>query len=219
MTIIDLQNCLTTLSKKRPFFVSEADFQHCLALELENYGYTVFLEFPITIGTKKNEYIDLIVWDNKKKTYHPIELKYKTIRAQCQGSPFYNPFLLKTHSARPINRYLFWKDVFRIEQIKNQLSCSRGFVVFLTNDNNYWTPLSGTGNIDALFRLHSSICVQSVCWQNTPSAPNYQTGTVVYHSFSLLRPYTVPNWLLYSNSRMVNAGGANSIFKSLTIEV
>ena len=217
MTIADIHHCLHTLSQKRPFFVSEADFQHCFALELENYGFSVFLEFPIThVGTKKVSYIDLVVWDNDGKTCHPIEFKYKTKAVQCYGLPIHNPFPLKTHSATDINRYLFWKDVFRIEQIMHPLHSNRGYVIFLTNDDNYWTP-SGANTIDALFRLHSSMRVQSVYWQNTDLAPSYLAGTVLYPSFTLSRPYIVPQWIDYSKG--FSQTKINSTFKSLTIEV
>lgn len=218
MKITNVQACLTSLSRKRTFFVSEADFQHCFARELESFGYTVFLEYPLVFpGTNKMAYIDIMVWDADNQTCHPIELKYKTKKDTCKGIPFHHAFQLKSHSASDINRYLFWKDVFRLERIKQNNSFGQGFAIFLTNDDNYWTPSVSKSPIDALFRLDTSNLVQSVSWQNTKDAPDYKAGNVLYSAFSLRRPYIIPKWKLYSTR--YSTKNASNCFKSLTIEV
>lgn len=199
MNIYDINTCLSSLSHYRPFFVSEADFQHCFALELRKRNFDVFLEFPISLtGTKRTVYLDLLVLDHKNNTLHPIELKFKTKRDYCHGLAIQPQFQLKTHSAADINRYLVWKDVNRIELIKKQYNYGQGFVIMLTNDEQYWTPASGPGVIDASFRLHPKQHVQSILWQNNSSPNIYKCGTATYPGFTLMNSYIVPQWIFYS---------------------
>lgn len=72
MNVSLLSAIISQLAQTRPFFYSEADFQHYLAMALRCAGYKVFLEYPVA-----KYYIDIIVEDNGM--YYPIELKYKTI--------------------------------------------------------------------------------------------------------------------------------------------
>ena len=47
--------------------------------------------------------------------------------------------LLKNQAAQNINRYSFWKDVYRIEKIKRSFhpNVIAGFSIFVTNDESY----------------------------------------------------------------------------------
>lgn len=150
-----LKGIISNLANLRAFFCSEADFQHSIALALASPTRKVYLEYPI-IGVG---HVDIIVEENG--LYYPIELKYKTKVDHCQG--ILGNIDLMAHGAHNINRYLFWKDVSRIEVLK-QLFPERiveGYVIMLTNDPLYWNrpmkkpkPSKKTVN-DWLFRIHS----------------------------------------------------------------
>lgn len=79
-----LFSTLTTLSKKRPVFHSEADFQHALAWEIhKNYSQSnLRLEYNPTIS-EGNMYLD--IWVTHPNGYPTaIELKYITKKVSLQ---------------------------------------------------------------------------------------------------------------------------------------
>ena len=103
---------------------------------------------------------------NEEGLLYPIELKYKTKSLACHG--LLGIHKLRTHSANDINRFLYWKDVERLERLKQITDdkISKGFVIMLTNDEKYWlAPKSSSQTpnpIDRLFRIHPNITVQHV---------------------------------------------------------
>jgi hypothetical protein len=139
-------------------FYNERDLQMNLAnfLRGRNYYDNVFLEYslPEHIGfvgeegileseadLDSNIRIDIVV--EKGGKYTPIELKYKTKSTEgdtiVRFGKLIKAKLLKDQWAQNINRYLFWKDVERIETIKKhfQPNIVAGFCIFMTNDENY----------------------------------------------------------------------------------
>ena len=127
-------------------FFSEADFQHSLAFEIdkrlkqESIDATVFLEVPFL---ESREHIDVLI-KNKNKIV-PIEVKYKTKKKQIE-SPFGTTIQLADQSAHPDGRFLFLKDISRLERIKELYKSNEveGFAVFLTNDGAYLRQASGS---------------------------------------------------------------------------
>ena len=157
MTIAEkIKITLLELSKTRPIFHSEADFQFALALKLKEKDFDIRLEKPYLLNNKKLR-LDIEI-HNKKFEKYAIELKYKTKKLLTD----YNneEFNLKSHYAQNDGAFLFWKDVYRINQlIKNdkQLNFKSGFVIFLTNDNRYYeSDEEGNKNIIELLVDHSS---------------------------------------------------------------
>ena len=122
------------------------------------------MEYPVRINNSIF-HIDLIV-RNEEGLLYPIELKYKTKSLACHG--LLGIHKLRTHSANDINRFLYWKDVERLERLKQITDdkISKGFVIMLTNDEKYWlAPKSSSQTpnpIDRLFRIHPNITVQHV---------------------------------------------------------
>ena len=88
MVIDKIQEAFNNLKAQNRFFVSEADFQHALAMELEKYfPDNVYCEFPAYVKYKDNEeqkliHIDILVQDGND--LYPIELKYKTRKIQSK---------------------------------------------------------------------------------------------------------------------------------------
>lgn len=214
MTTAKLNRIVQSLAINRPFFYSEADFQHSLALELERQGYNVYLEYPIN-----GEHIDIII--EKDGWYYPIELKYKTKAFSCPGL-FGTTYSLKNQHARDLGRYDYWKDVRRIEDLKIAHDIIReGYAIILTNDSEYWTATT-KATIDSSFKIHPGMCVQDVFWNNVPAKaknnPNYVIKSSTYYGFSLSKQYLVSNWIDYSTMKDSVTNELHT-FKFLTISI
>ncbi len=125
-----IDNFLNSLS--RPFH-SEADLQHELAIFLrDKLNAKIRLEKPMGKDQHKGN-IDLFIDYDAKKI--GIELKYKTqILSRKTQEECFN---LKQHSAHPLGRYDFYKDISRLENWINKKEINHGFAIFLTNDGNY----------------------------------------------------------------------------------
>ena len=84
--------------------------------------------------------IDIDIVIEKDKLFYPIELKYKIKQEEVKFNRFGEDtsYLLKEHSRIPMNKYDFWKDVARLEFLKESFNnVVGGLCVFLTNNKNY----------------------------------------------------------------------------------
>lgn len=117
-------------------FISETDLQLSLAQILKrNSCKKVTLEYQINIDNK-NKYVDIYCEYNRVNYF--IELKYKTKEIKNKKfTRFGIEFYLKNHNAYTDNRYLIYKDIHRLECLVKQHSNSVGYVLFLTNIDNY----------------------------------------------------------------------------------
>jgi hypothetical protein len=161
-----ISSIITSLSKKRPIFHSEADFQHALAwdLHLNDSEASIRLEHRKKLQTE-NAYIDLTATVKERKI--AIELKYKTSRLKTTING--EIFDLAAQGAQDVATRLFWDDVSRLEQLTNLEKNSLGYAVFLTNDSSYWTD-SGRSNTNAnAYRLYEGRTVKNqLAWgENT----------------------------------------------------
>ena len=145
---------------KEPFY-NECEFQMYLALFLKEKGYKIFLEYSVPIDCEtlqeemkrrekigeslpfsNREKIDIDIVIEKDNFFYPIELKYKTKSIQIDlkrfGEDLKDSKFLKDQGAIPRGRYDFWKDVARLEFIKESFKpkICKGFCVFLTNEKN-----------------------------------------------------------------------------------
>lgn len=112
-------------------FVSEADFQFCLAQKLaQKIGSDkIILEYP-----ENNKYVDLLCKFNDYTYY--LELKYKT--DELKFLRYKQKINLKIQSAQNDNRYLLYKDIERLEGFIKDKDKAVGISLFVTNDKNYW---------------------------------------------------------------------------------
>lgn len=158
---LEIEDVLESLSKKRPLFHYETDFQFSLAWEIKNiFGEDVEVRLEYFIGEDKKgnrQYIDILVMDKRKKKCIPIELKYKT-RQESDGNFNHEgievkgeTFVLKNQSADNDGRYLIYKDIERIQNLINgkiddnskkcynldNMEIVKGYVIFLTNVAQY----------------------------------------------------------------------------------
>ena len=141
--MFDIHRVMTELSKVRPIFHSEADFQFALAGQIGKMmpDSQIRLDRPL-----KGVYLDIWISDQSDQQV-AVELKYKTkpLLALDNGEVFY----LKEQGAGNHGCYDFLKDVERVESVK------RGFAIILTNDPSYWTE--GSVRKDSnyyAFRIH-----------------------------------------------------------------
>jgi len=135
MTKEELQDWVLNLAVHRPIFYSEADFQLELGFELKSKGHEVRLERPIHAKDGKTFELDIVV-DNEVV----IELKYKKI--ECKYEIGNEIFILKKDGGGKENRYKIFEDVWRVRHLVERKSFKKGFVVLMTNDDQYWKCVS-----------------------------------------------------------------------------
>ena len=139
-----LNSILENLSLYRPFFHSESDFQHELALFLSiNCNKEIrlekpFLNIPLNNFATKKIKVELDILLIKEKV--GIELKYKTINKNISFNN--EEFKLKNHGAQNLGRFDFFDDLRRLQILKKNDRIDSGYVIFLTNDPLYWRPIT-----------------------------------------------------------------------------
>jgi hypothetical protein len=149
--MFNIEDVLNELSKKRPVFHSEADFQYSLAWEIHE------MHPDLNIRLEKREeingeelYLDIFIFGNDK--IFALELKYKTKRLDITISN--EDYHLKDQRGRNTSRYDFCKDIERLERVLEKYPNGMGFVIFLTNDDLYWKTPQSLNTTDKDFRIH-----------------------------------------------------------------
>lgn len=139
------------LKQQKELLFNEFDFQMQLAIYLRELGKYDFVYSEYFLPAKNTDILKGYDWDSnlridlvvsKEKEYIPIELKYVTRKVvrdyERFGIIIKGMEILKNQAAQDIRRYDFWKDVRRIELIKNIFpTVKNGLAVFLTNDSSY----------------------------------------------------------------------------------
>ena len=162
-TIVSVKDMLLQFIRqnKRMFF-NERDLQMYLALKLEKTGDfdEVFMEYHLPKGFNEvfdlgykawqteTPSIDIVLKIKGEEKYIAIELKnkLKAISGECTrfGQTSQKKELVKNQSAQNIGRYQFWKDVKRLELLKDSYeNAIGGIALFLTNDENYLNTTEG----------------------------------------------------------------------------
>ena len=203
---VNLTSIIESLKKERQVFHSEADFQFALAWQIQRAYPDAKVRLEYCPAQKPNMHIDIVVTLNNKTIC--IELKYKTLKLNLESDG--ETYNLKGHGAEDIGKYLFLKDLQRIEMLCDSSSIfSYGYVVFLTNDPTYWKPKRINKETAAeAFRLHDGAQLHG----NLDWGLNTGEGTKRGHEepIELVGDYDV-NWKNYS----VVSNGRNGTFKYL----
>jgi hypothetical protein len=149
--MIEITQVLSELSRNRPIFHSEADFQHALAWRIHQRhpDLTIRLEKRL-VSNVKDIHVDIFILKDQ-----PIiaEVKYRTkdLHTVVENEEF----LLKDQSAPDAGRYEFIKDISRIENALENHPNSSGMAIFLTNDKCYLEkPTVTKATADHEFRIH-----------------------------------------------------------------
>ena len=146
------------LDKNTELLFNERDLQMHLAQHLINSGHydDVDVEYYVPY-----EELDNYIWKNelkldillrKKQEFLPVELKYKTKKHSKQLLRFGEQLndavdVLKNQGAQDLGMYDFWKDVRRMELVRNRFNAVKhGLAVFVTNDKQYLNKCKDTSN-------------------------------------------------------------------------
>lgn len=146
-------DAMSLISKRRPVFYSEHDFQATLSCQLQssNEDSLVIVEFPgVVLDDTKDISIDIVVATPAKEPHkydhYLIELKYrfKTLQGLHQEQ---NPFfeLIDQSGHQNQKRAFLEKDLRRIEQLYDYGKCQGGCAILLTNDERYFETTLNPG--------------------------------------------------------------------------
>ena len=194
------QDVFAFLESNKELLFNERDFQMHLAIWLRNSAneyddvdveyYVPNREIP---NYEWNSEIRLDIVVKKDGEYCPVELKYKTKKVEHQISRFDEMLdkkvvVMKNQGAQDLGMYDFWKDVRRVEQVRNRFKNVKGGVaVFVTNDQLY-TKASRQNSNNYLLNMtegkHSAI----KHWQNENSACAKMKS---YKSFEVEKEYYI----------------------------
>ncbi|OGM93989.1 hypothetical protein A2524_01705 [Candidatus Wolfebacteria bacterium RIFOXYD12_FULL_48_21] len=190
--MLDIENLLKELSKKRPVFHSEADFQHALAWGIHEAYPDYKIRLEIRPGnSKEKEYLDIFIEYKGINCF--IELKYKTKKYSVEFDR--ENFSLAGHSAHDIGRYDFIKDIQRVEKFLGKDDMAEGYAILLTNDRAYWSE-SYRMTVDKDFRVHEGRILQGrLVWDQRASEGTRKGRNKELH----LRGTYECNWNDFSN--------------------
>ena len=216
--MLEMTEVLSSLAHERPFFYSEADFQHAFAWKIhEMLPFAgVRMEKPVLVGEDSPDIVEqdslhIDVWVGYKNAILAVELKYKTRALEVDtGDEHYS---LKDQGAQVIGRYDFLKDVQRLEQVVAGHQNSIGYAILLTNDSAYWQEPRRERTVDANFRLHHGRVVEGVLDWGENAAAGTKKGRE--QPIKLQGTYQ----LCWSNYSFVEGHGNYREFRSLVVKV
>lgn len=194
------QDVFAFLESNKELLFNERDFQMHLAIWLRNSANhydDVDVEYYVPKRAipnyEWNSEIRLDIVVKKDGEYCPVELKYKTKKVEHQISRFDEMLddkvvVMKNQGAQDLGMYDFWKDVRRVEQVRNRFkNVKGGLAVFVTNDQIY-TKASRQNSNHYLLNMtegkHSAI----KHWQNENSACAKMKS---YISFEVEKEYSI----------------------------
>lgn len=195
--MFDVHAIMANLSRQRPVFHSEADFQHAFAWQVHSDlpDSQVRLEYRPRIDERV--YIDMWIANISLA----IELKYRTRQTALQ---FANErFDLRQQSAQDHGRYDFLKDLQRLERLEQQGLARAGLAILLTNDHLYWEHPRRLPYLDKDFRIHEGQQISGCLkWSNEASAGTTRsrelpinlegTYSLIWHDYANVRPLQPP---------------------------
>ncbi|GFN33969.1 hypothetical protein [Paenibacillus xylaniclasticus] len=184
--------------------VSQLDLRDRLRAALQQMGYKV--EVNRDIGTMK---IDIWATDGDGENAIAIEVRYKTalLNTIYKGTTI----KLKDQLARDIARYDYMKDVEKIEKLVASRPGTRGYVVLITNDCNYWQPPKRDRSVDEDFRIHHGRQLHGqLVWRNASDGTTWNREELI----DITGTYDL-KWQPY----LTLGSGKNEIFQMLILEV
>ena len=147
------------LESNEELLFNERDFQMHLATWLRNSA-NRYDDVDVEYYVPRQE-LEGYVWDSELRLdvvvkrdgeYCPVELKYKTRKVERKISRFDEALsddvvVMKNQGAQDLGMYDFWKDVRRVELVRNRFERVKGgLAVFVTNDSFYTKGSKPTSN-------------------------------------------------------------------------
>jgi hypothetical protein len=202
--LIDIvqQDIFAFLESNEELLFNERDFQMHLATWLRKSA-NDYDDVDVEYYVPKSE-LPNYVWDSelridivikKNGEYCPVELKYKTKKVERQISRFDEILddkvvVMKNQGAQDLGMYDFWKDVRRIELVRNRFAKVKGgLAIFVTNDALY-TKASRPESNNYLLNMNEGKHSVIKHWQNENSACAKMNS---YKSFEVEKEYSI-NW-------------------------
>lgn len=202
--LIDIvqQDIFAFLESNEELLFNERDFQMHLATWLRKSA-NDYDDVDVEYYVPKSE-LPNYVWDSelrldivvkKDGEYCPVELKYKTKKIERQISRFDEMLddkvvVMKNQGAQDLGMYDFWKDVRRIELVRNRFAKVKGgLAIFVTNDALY-TKASRPESNNYLLNMNEGKHSVIKHWQNENSACAKMNS---YKSFEVEKEYSI-NW-------------------------
>lgn len=193
------EDIVAFLNSNGELLFNERDFQIHLAVWLKSNG--KYCDVDVEYYVPRKELVGY-VWDSELKLdivvkkydeYLPIELKYKTKSVKKHLTRFgenieNEVYVLKNQGAQDLGMYDFWKDVRRIEIVRNRFAAVKGgLAVFITNDDYYLKSTKPTTN-HYNFIMTEGEHATNKHWVNEKSACAKKKS---YKSFDLERKYNI----------------------------
>ena len=192
------QDVLSFWERNDELLFNERDFQMHLATWLRNSD-NAYDDVDVEYYVPQAE-LDNYVWDSELRLdivikkggeYCPVELKYKTQKVEKTITRFGeklndNVVVMKNQSAQNLGMYDFWKDVRRVELVRNRFkNVKGGLAVFVTNDSLY-TRASRADSNNYLMNMDEGAHSTMKHWRN-PESTNAKT----HPNFEVEREYSI----------------------------
>lgn len=215
-----IEAVIEDLRKRRPVFVSEADFQLEFAWSIKRLyrdSYDIRLEYTPSdqaLSGQSKMHIDILLKSIVTGKWIPIELKYKTKACILQHNG--EEFDLANHGAKDIGCYLYLNDVQRIEKIKaaKRDEFEKGYAVMLTNELSYTKPPRKNDCVYAAFCIDEGRIKHGTMGWSVAASAGTKRG--IESDIVLDGSYLI-NWKDYSE--LVDGTGKIIRFKYLVCEV
>ncbi|MBP3564802.1 MAG: hypothetical protein J6J77_04105 [Alistipes sp.] len=191
---------LAFLESNEELLFNERDFQMHLATWLRN-SINSYDDVDVEYYVPWQE-LDDYIWESelrldivvkKDGEYCPVELKYKTKKIERKISRFDEVLhdkvvVMKDQGAQDLGMYDFWKDVRRVELVRNRFkNVKGGLAVFVTNDPLY-TKASRPNSNNYLLNMTEGKHSVVKHWQNEDSACAKMKS---YKSFEVEKEYSI----------------------------
>ena len=187
------------LESNEELLFNERDFQTHLATWLRNSA-NCYDDVDVEYYVPCQE-LDNYVWDSelrldivvkKDSEYCPVELKYKTKKVERKISRFDeelagNVVVIKNQGAQDLGMYDFWKDVRRVELVRNRFERVKGgLAVFVTNDG-FYTKGSKESSNNYLFSMRAGKAHSKQKYWAKPES----TCAKTHPNFEVEKEYTI----------------------------
>lgn len=135
--ILDVDKIMYQLSRWRPIFHSEADFQFSLALLIKEQYPNCDIRLEFVPEFNPHLHLDILVIFEGK--WIPIELKYTT--KKCIKTINDEVYVLKEQGAKDQGCYNYLKDIMRIEEFRDKADkFIEGYTIKITGEMSYLRP-------------------------------------------------------------------------------
>ncbi len=159
--MLKIEEVMTSLSKIRPIFRSEKDFQDALQEEIKT-------KVPHCEKNKIVNGIKVDLWwvENGKEVSVQLRHKTKKLAVTLNGESFE----LKNHGAQDLGRYDYVKDLQSLEKLCLENPFRMGVAILLTNDHLYWQTPVKNKSVDEDFLLYEGNRLTGECrWKEEAS--------------------------------------------------